>query len=101
MILKNNLLEDQLWGEKLVELEVDLHGFGKIKITGDLSNFQRISEFMDVKKLIRKGSISRIKVKSNFLKRIVEIRSNGVMRVNEKDNLKVVRYLSDILERVL
>jgi len=85
----------------LVELEVDLHGFGKIKITGDLSNFQRISEFMDVKKLIRKGSISRIKVKSNFLKRIVEIRSNGVMRVNEKDNLKVVRYLSDILERVL
>lgn len=97
----NDQLKTQLWGEKLVELEISLHGFGKIKMSGkDISDLRGISEYIDSNKLLKTGLVSKLKVRSNFLKKVVEVRNDGVIKVNERNNLKVIEYIDRVLERM-
>ncbi len=95
-------IRSQEWGEELKEIEVNVYEFGKIKLKSRSlrENAYTINKIIDFDKLISTGEISRIKVKSNKLKRIVGIKNDGVIKINEKDNEKVLKYLIKVLVRL-
>jgi len=103
VVFSSDHLDSQNWGDELIEINVSIHEFGKVKLRSRKlqSNINTLGGIINFEKLLARGEIYRIKVKSHSLRKVVDIRRDGIIKVNEKDNLKVLKYLIDILVRII
>ncbi len=93
--LSRNHMEFSNWGEELREICITIPKLGKIRIIGkDILNHRRD---LNLSEILQKGEISEIKVKSNFLKRIVYVKYNGIIKIRMTDEYKILTYLINVL----
>ena len=87
------------WGEELRGISMDIEAFGKVYLTGrELNN--KIPSMRYITQTMETGVINKIKIFSEYINRIVEISSYGVVKINEKNIVKLSDYLFTTMKKI-